>query len=163
MKEEIEDTYVDPDLEYECQYGMNKPNIESDDFYDELWGEMLVIDKSIQNYLEEFKIASRAISPKQAVAIYWHSSVDAEESLCPLERRHEILNMMWGSNNLLRYGITDYQEFRKKIENIDPFSFYVFTEILYKTELIICQTIDQPEPLKAFIEKVKMLKKMKRE
>ncbi len=158
MINEIDYTNLDPDADYEHQDGMNRFNIESNDFYDELWGEMLGVDIAIQEYCREFKTVSKAINPKQAAGIYYHSSMDAEAAIRPLDRIGEILKMMWGSDNLSKYDINDFQEFRTLIENIDPFSFYVFTDVLYMTELILYYDFDNTEPLRAFEKKVELLK-----
>lgn len=157
MKNEIDNANFDPDVDYEPQDGMNRVSIESDDYYDELWQEMLGVDVTISNYYKEFEIVSKVINPKQAAAIYYYSSIEAEEDSSPLNRKREILKMMWGRDNLLIYDINDFLEFRTLIENIDPFAFYVFTEVLYKTKLICHQCIENTEPLRVFEEKVEML------
>jgi len=161
MKNDINNTNLDPDLDYESPDGMNRFRIETDDYYDDIWQEMIVIDATAQEFHNEFETVRKVINPKQAAALYWHSSMDAEDCVYPLERRHEILKMMWGSDNLLKYDITDFNEFRTLIENIDPFAFYVFTEVLYKTNMVICNGLWHTESLRALEERVDLLKKIK--
>ena len=158
MNNDIHHEPLDSDLDYEYPDGMNRFRAETDDYYDDIWHEMIVIDGTAQEFHNEFEIVSSVINPKQAAALYWHSSMDAEDCVYPLERRHEILKMMWGSNNLSKYDIQDFQEFRTLIENIDPFAFYVFTEVLYKTNMILFHGFNNAERLKELEEKIELLK-----
>lgn len=158
MKNNIYHDCLDPDLDYESPDGMNRFRTRTTDYYDDIWQEMIVIDGTALESQKEFETVSSVINPKQAAAIYWHSSMDAEDCVYPLERRHEILKMMWGSNNLSKYDIKDFQEFQAMIENIDPFAFYVFTEVLYKTNMVIYNGLWYTESLRALEERVDLLK-----
>lgn len=158
MKNNIGHDTLEPDVDYESPDGTNRYCIKIDDYYDNIWQEMLEIDGTIIYYQNEFEAVSKVINPILADGIWFYSSIDAEESLCPLDRRREILKMMRRSMNLSKYGITDFQEFKTMIENIDPFAFYVFTEVLYKTNMIIYNGLRNTESLRALEERVDLLK-----
>jgi hypothetical protein len=145
-------------LDYESQDGMNRFRRRTDDYYDDIWQEMMVLDGTALEFQKEFEDVCKVINPKQAAALYWHSSMDAEDCVYPLERRHEILKMMWRSDYLSIYDINDFREFKTMIENLDPFAFYVFTEVLYKTNMILYHGLGNSEPLRALEEQVESLK-----
>lgn len=150
---------LDPGLDYESLNGMDRFRLEPDDYYDDIWQEILVIDRGFQELQVEFEVVRKVINPMQAAALYWYSSLDAEETMCPCTRRHEILKTMRRSKSLSEYGIPDFKEFKKVIENIDPFSFYVFTEVLYRTNMTVYNGYRITESIEALDEKIKLLKK----
>lgn len=158
MKNKINNDILDPEIDYESPDGLNRFRTETDDYYDDIWQEMIMIDGSTLEFHKEFVSASKVFNPMQAAGLWFHTSIEAEESINPLDRRHEILKMMWGSKYLSKYDIPDFQEFKAMIENIDPFAFYVFTEVLYKTNMILYHGLGNTMSLEDLEAKLELLK-----
>ena len=105
-------------------------------------------------HMDIFSAAQELFSPWEVIALYDYSSLLAQRTGCPIDRKIRIINSLEDSENLLEYKIIDVLVFQNKIRWMPPVLFQDFTNIIYYSGVMRYMCPEDNDKLKLFERKI---------